>query len=74
MDDSSKGRAQGKNYAKNKKAKEKKKAAKGGKGKEHGVKGGKVTKGPKNGCHRCKGNHFVDRCPLHAPTPQLTVD
>jgi hypothetical protein len=52
LGESSKSGGKGKNYAKNQKAKERKKA-KGGKGKEHGVKGGKVGKGPKKGCHRC---------------------
>jgi hypothetical protein len=42
----------GKNFSKNKKAKERKKA-KGGKGKEYGVQGGKVGKAPKKGCQRC---------------------
>ena len=66
-------KTKGKNFNKNKKAKERKKA-KGGKGKEHGVQGGKVGKSPKNGCHRCKGNHYVSNCPKAPSTDQLTVD
>ena len=62
----------GKHAAKNRKAKEKKKA-KGGKGKELAVKGGRVGKGPRQGCHRCKGPHFVSECPK-APTVDLGVD
>ena len=35
--------------------------------KELGVKGGKVNKGgPKNGCHRCHGNHYLVDCPKTA--------
>jgi hypothetical protein len=63
----------GKNFSKNKKAKERKKA-KGGKGKEHGVQGGKVGKSPKKGCHRCKGAHYVSECPKAPSTDQMTVD
>jgi hypothetical protein len=68
---SSKGK--GKNFAKNQKAKERKKA-KGGKGKEYGVKGGKVGKAPKKGCHRCKGAHYVSECTKSPSTDQMTVE
>ena len=71
MGESSKSGGKGKNFAKNRKAKERKKA-KGSKGKEHGVKGGKVGKSPKNGCHRCKGAHYVSECPKSPET--MTVD
>ena len=68
---SSKGK--GKNFAKNQKAKERKKA-KGGKGKEYGVKGGKVGKAPKKGCHRCKGAHYISECTKSPSIDQMTVD
>ena len=67
-------KARGKNYSKNKKAKERKKAGKGGEGKEHGVQGGKVGKAPKQGCYRCKGNHYLAKCPLPPSAAQMTVD
>jgi hypothetical protein len=70
MGDTIKSTGKGQNVAKNRKSKEKKKA-KGGKGKEHRVKGGKVGKSPKNGCHRCKGPHYVSECPK---SPEMIVD
>ena len=70
MGDTIKSTGKGQNVAKNRKSKEKKKA-KGGKGKEHRVKGGKVGKSPKNGCHRYKGPHYVSECPK---SPEMTVD
>ena len=71
LGESSKTGAKGKNYTKNQKQKQRKKA-KGGKGKEHGVKGGKVGKGPKKGCHRCQGNHYLVDCPKSPES--MTVD
>jgi hypothetical protein len=67
LDKSSKPAGKGKNFVKNQKQKLRKKAKGKGKGKEHGVKGGKVNKGgPKNGCHRCHGNHYLVDCPKTA--------
>jgi hypothetical protein len=70
--DTTRSTGKGKNAAKNRKSKEKKKA-KGGKGKELSVKGGRVGKSPKNGCHRCKGPHYVSECPKPANI-DMTVD
>jgi hypothetical protein len=56
LGESSKSGGKAKNYSKNKTQKQRKKA----KGKEHGVKGGKVNKGgPKKGCHRYQGIHYL---------------
>jgi hypothetical protein len=64
LDKSSKPAGKGKNFVKNQKQKLKKKNKGKGKGKEHGVKAGKVNKGgPKNGCHRCGGHHYLVDCP-----------
>ena len=71
MVESSKSSGKRKIFTKNYTAKEHKKA-KGEKGKEHGVKGGKVGQSPKNGCHHCKGALYVSEC-LKSPE-SMTVD